>query len=231
MSKTTAHTLHAAQWAAAVWQSPTALAYLRGRGISDQSIRSWGIGFCGDTSNIMGNRVTFPVLDIGGNVVSISGRTITNEKPKSWHYPFKKERYLFGMQLLTSCPFVVIVEGQVDAILVRQQGYHTVAVMGSSLSPIAAAFLRLFTGRAVVYPDSEAGDEKAYAKALKWLPQLRAAGLKAVFPKQPYWDDSSDDPADLIWDRKLQKMNDPGWLRNQIDNAAASLVTPDTLDI
>ena len=226
----TAHTDNAERWSAAIWNSPPALSYLRGRGVSDASIRDWKLGYC-DDATIMGHRITFPIYDFGGNVISISGRTIVDDIPKAWHFPFRKERYVYGLHLLSPCPYVVLVEGQTDAVLVRQAGFHTVAVMGSSLSPIAASFLRLFTDKAVCYPDSESTDSKAFGKCMKWIPSLEAVGIKAAFPQRPYWDETCSDPADIVWDRKRGCMNRPEWLREQVEQAVSSITKRDTLEL
>lgn len=103
-----------------------------------------------------------------------------------------------------------------DAILVRQQGFPALAVMGSSLSRMAASLLRLWTNKVVIYPDNTVPDEHAFKKAIAWIPVLESVGIEATFPSRPYPNDKSADPADLIWDKEKQCLNQPEWLCNQI---------------
>lgn len=215
--KLNAHAVDAATWAAAIWAHPEALAYLRGqRHLTDASIRTWGIGYCDSNSHLMGGRVTFPIRDALGNVVAVAGRSIRDARPRWWHFSYEKSRYVYGVHLLVPCEYVVLCEGQIDAVLLRQSGYSACAVMGSSLDPIAAALLRVWTGKVVVYPDNTVPDEKAFEKALGWLPRLKQVGLAAQFPHRPYPDDKCSDPADLV-------VGDVAWLRRQVTACAERL--------
>jgi DNA primase len=107
-----------------------------------------------------------------------------------------------------------------DAIMLRQAGYQALAVMGSSLSPVAASLLRLWTTAAVVYPDNVVPDEKAFEKALKWIPVLESVGVTAVFPSRPYENSTCEDPAKLL-------QLDPQWLHHQIETAVDGLIGRD----
>ena len=216
------HAQSAREWHDAIWQSPVALDYLHGRGLVDASISAWRIGYCDDEFNYMGGRVTFPIMDFCGNVISIAGRGVTPDiVPRYWSYSgWPKARYLFGLHLVRPCPYVVICEGQMDAIMLRQAGYQALAVMGSSLSPVAASLLRLWTTAAVVYPDNVVPDEKAFEKALKWIPVLESVGVTAVFPRRPYENAACADPADLI-------QSNPRWLHHQIEAAVDGLTGRD----
>ena len=206
------HAQSAVEWHNAVWQSPAALDYLHGRGLVDASIAAWRIGYCDDEFNYMGGRVTFPIMDFCGNVVSVAGRAIDGGEPKYWHYPYPKSRYFYGLPLVSHCSYVVICEGQMDAIMLRQAGYQALAVMGSSLSPVAASLVRLWATAAVVYPDNVVPDGKAFEKALKWIPVLESVGVTAVFPSRPYENAACADPADLL-------QSNPCWLHHQIETA------------
>lgn len=226
------HRAEAERWQATLPSAPRALAYLQRRGIAEESLQAWHIGYCDSDTSIMGRRITFPIIDLGGNVVSVAGRAIDGANPKYWHFPYRKERYLYGAHLIPAgCEFVVLCEGQVDAILIRQAGYPACAVMGSSLSPIAAATLRIWTERVVVYPDNIVPDAHAFNKALKWIPVLKSVGIEAVFPQRPYKDDQCSDPASIIWDDKQGKPNDPQWLHQQIKQAAVGFAMDDALDL
>lgn len=201
------------------------------RGISEDSIRDWQLGAASDDLHMLAGRVTFPLLDWSGNVVSIGGRAYDGSTPKFWSYAgWPKQRYLYGLHLMKPCPFIVLVEGQVDAILIRQEGLPALAVMGSSISRMAASLLRLWTDKVIIYPDNTVPDEHAFQKAIAWIPVLESVGVEAVFPARPYPDDSAADPADLIWDKGNRTPYKPGWLRNQVEYCI-SRFSPDAVEV
>jgi len=198
-------------------QYPEPWEYLHGRGLTDATIRSWGVGYCADELSLFGGRVTFPICDFAGNLVSLGGRSINGDLPKYYYASgWSKTRYLYGTHLLPPTPFVVMVEGQIDAWMLTQIGYPTVAVMGSNVHALACSVLPIWTSGVVVYPDNVSSDEKAFEKAIKWLDVIKQVGLEAVFPRRPYPDATCGDPDELA--RK-----NPGWLSEQISECAGRL--------
>ena len=112
-----------------LFKHENALRYLVDRGLSDESIERFRIGYfpsLGEVTSVVpkeelveaglaksfGNsglvgRITFPICDQLGNVVAITGRPPLAEeerkargiKRKYWHNSFDKSKYLFGLHL------------------------------------------------------------------------------------------------------------------------------------
>jgi len=91
------------------------------------------------------NRVTLPILDSNGSVIGFSARKISEEVfgPKYINSPetclFKKARTLYGMSFsrrrIAKERRVIIVEGQIDALRLIQEGFtFTVAGQGTAMN-------------------------------------------------------------------------------------------------
>ena len=100
------------------------------------------------------NRVTFPIRDRRGGLVSFGGRTLGDGQPKYLNGPetplFAKRRTLFGLERATSSMRtmrpagetkagsreLVVVEGYMDVIALHQAGFAgAVAPLGTALTP------------------------------------------------------------------------------------------------
>ena len=106
--------------------------YLQKRGINEETIRYWEIGYCPighkKYSKLKG-RITFPVYDQSGAIVTISGRKIfdTLNGPKYDMYPFSARKVLFGLwqnkEEIRNLNRAAITEGQIDVITAWQKGF------------------------------------------------------------------------------------------------------------
>jgi DNA primase len=86
------------------------------RGIKHETLQAWGARW-----DAQYKRVMFPVRNFEGHLVGGVGRTMVTSKVKYFNYfHFDKSRYLFGEHMTTRDRPVVIVEGQLDAILLWQ---------------------------------------------------------------------------------------------------------------
>ena len=154
-------------------------AYLNGRGISDESIERWELGWVESA-----NRIAVPVRDMGGKIRCISGRAFREgQKPKWMHSKgFKKDLYLYGERFAESDGFgrCFLVEGFFDVIALDQAGFSNVfAIMGSSIGQIQAEkIVRMFT-EAVIVPD---GDEPGAEAARRIVKTLKDKVRVKVFP-------------------------------------------------
>ena len=119
--------------------------YLKFRGIEISTAVYWKIGYCPlnyiatpyRNSDInwgekMGGRITFPIFDANGLLVSISGRlALSLDKPKYDMYNFIKKRVLFGLHQnknnIREQNSIIITEGQLDVISAWQNGITNVA--------------------------------------------------------------------------------------------------------
>ncbi len=129
-------------------KNPKALEYVRGRGITDESIETYMIGLGVKTSlsaspiltrkagliatgangeyEPMRNRIVFPIRR-GGSIVHLSGRVMDDREPKYMSLPGRKI-VPFNSHLLRK-PKVNILEGVIDAILVNQEGFPACAAV------------------------------------------------------------------------------------------------------
>jgi DNA primase len=125
--------------------------YLKERGLTADTILRFGLGFC--TSGSMVGHVVIPIHNVHGEIVAYAGRwpgNPPNETPK-YKLPagFRKSVELFNMhraiQESDDQP-LVIVEGFFDCMHIVQNGYdRTIALMGSTLSPVQEQLLRQHT--------------------------------------------------------------------------------------
>lgn len=114
--------------------------YLDERGLTPETIREFGFGYCSEGS--MSGRVVVPITNLDGDVLAYAGRwpgDPPEDKPK-WKLPagFLESLEVFGlgraMQEDRSLP-LVLVEGFFDCAILWQRGYRKVAaLMGTSLS-------------------------------------------------------------------------------------------------
>lgn len=186
-----------ADFAEALWLSP-GLAYLRSRGLTDETIESWRLGW-------NGLRVMFPLCDPQGRVVAFTGRVLDDSKPKYKNSQndllYRKAELVFGLDRardhITASGHVVIVEGQFDVIRCWQEGIcNLVAVSGSSLtSAMVDRIVKTTRARKItlVFDGDQAG-EKAAHRARVELQQLVLRGeLELRILALP----DGKDPADL----------------------------------
>lgn len=107
--------------------------YLESRGISEETIEAWEIGYCPvghpEYKKLKG-RVTFPVRCQQGKIVTISGRTIFKglSGPKYDMYPFSARKILFGLWQnrndIRKLNRAIVTEGQLDVITAWQNGFR-----------------------------------------------------------------------------------------------------------
>jgi DNA primase len=132
--------------------------YLRDRGFSDQTIETFGLGFC--SRGMMTGRVVIPLKDPAGRLIGYGGRlvddsAVTDECPKylfpgprekgGKRYEFHKSEFLYqGYYVFQDAPLtaLIIVEGFPSVWWLNQSGLpNVVATMGSSLSEAQAHFV------------------------------------------------------------------------------------------
>ncbi len=180
--------------------------YLLSKGYTEKDIESVGAiktGDRGKTYDRFRSRVMFPLFDITGRPIAVSGRYFGDDDgaAKYINSPetplFNKSKVLYGMdtakQEIRKYNFAVIVEGQVDLIMSQQVFPNTVASSGTSLTKQHLELIRRFGDRVVlVYDGDAAGLESAYRGALLAL-ETDFEVRVAVLP-------DGKDPADVILD-------------------------------
>jgi DNA primase len=116
--------------------------YLRDRGLSKETIATFGLGYC--SKGLLRGYIAIPIHSTGGELVAYAGRWPGTPPVGKGKYKlpegFKKSLEVFNlnraMLSVQEAP-LVIAEGYFDCIKIHQAGYErVVALMGSSLSPV-----------------------------------------------------------------------------------------------
>lgn len=219
------------------------LAYLRGRGLSDETIAGFGLGWSGDgrgalleelrpkgvTPDLLAraglmrvdedgrpkgelffNRVTFPIRDRRGALVSFGGRILGDGQPKYLNGPetelFSKRRVLFGMDrargaLRMARPRgappveLLVVEGYMDVIALHQAGFPgAVAPLGTALTPEQMEELWRLAPAPILCFDGDGAGQRAAVKAAETALPLLSMDRTVRFCTLP----EGEDPDSLL---------------------------------
>ena len=148
-------------------------------------------------------RVTFPIRDSAGRVISFGGRAVGDDEPKYLNGPetaaYDKGRTLFrlfeGAQEIRQAERAVVVEGYFDAVSLAAAGVPgVVAVCGTALGPEHVKLLHRWTPRVVLFFDGDSAGRRATHAALS---PLLAAGMTVTVATAP----DGLDPDDLVRSR------------------------------
>lgn len=129
-------------------------------------------------------RIMFPLYDLSGNIVGYNGRIYNNNNKSDSKYInsretaiFKKGELLFNYhrakEHARDYKFIIIVEGQIDAIRCHQAGYkNVVASLGTAITKEHAMLLRKLSNNIVLCFDGDKAGEKATNSAIEELSKL-----------------------------------------------------------
>lgn len=165
-----------------------ALNYLYERGITDDSIKTFLIGYDGE-------RIVFPLMDRSKSVLGFTKRVIDESKPKYKNSPgdhiFNKSQYLYGLHLLSQeSPYIYITEGPTDVIGAYQHGLkNVVGVLSNNLSEQQTELIDQTNKIPVMAFD---GGEKNEVKQLKAASLLSEKGFNPYLLKLPPEKDLAD---------------------------------------
>lgn len=128
------------------------------------------------------NRVSFPIIDLRGNVVGFGARVLDNSMPKylnsSDSLVFKKSHHLFGLNLAknTASNTVILVEGYLDVIALFQAGFeNSVATLGTAITSEQARLIGSYFKNVIIAYDSDLAGQTATKKAIHLLSQVDVA--------------------------------------------------------
>lgn len=139
--------------------------YLLGRGITPESIRKFDMRQ--GVSKYRG-RVVLPIYTVEGKLLSYVGRTYVPGMVPKTRKSRSPHRTFYGLRDIVTAgsklEYVVIVEGEFDAIYLQQFGVPAVANMGTMvMSPEKIILLRRYAKRVVLsYDGDEAGRKAMY---------------------------------------------------------------------
>ena len=123
--------------------------YLIGRGLSEETIIDFGIGYC--SKGTMEGRIAIPIHNLKGEVMGYAGRFPATELPADtlkYKLPtgFRKSQELFNCdRAFRESPDkpLLIVEGFFDAMKIHDHGYKkVVALMGNTMSQVQEEIIR-----------------------------------------------------------------------------------------
>lgn len=146
-------------------------AYLLSRGFTPETQRMYGVGY--DYSR---EKIVLPCRDVRGALVGYTLRQDGHTEhlwPKYEHSKFDKSLHLYGAHLAREWRGdLYVVEGQLDAQAVTQNGARGVAMMGAYLSAPQADILgRLPASRVIIATDNDdagrSGERYAVMKQLR----------------------------------------------------------------
>lgn len=170
--------------------------FLRGKGLSDETLlkaRLIARGTSGKPFDMFRGRLMFPILNLQGKPIAFGGRILgTEEGPKYLNSPehpvFKKRREFYGLSYARKyidrdLPRLFVVEGYMDFLRLVQHGFrHTVATLGTALTPEHVQTLKRFADEALVVYD---GDRAGQAAALRGLEIFLEGGLNVKIVRMP----------------------------------------------
>ena len=122
------------------------------------------------------DRVMFPVVDLHGNVVGFSARTMSADVPAKYiNTPetdiYKKSKLLYGLSLskkaIRDKNFVVMVEGNMDVITSHRVGIeNVVAVSGTALTEEQVLLVKRFTDNVAFCFDMDDAGQNAAQRSI-----------------------------------------------------------------
>lgn len=133
--------------------SEEAVAYLEGRGISEDVARQFSLGTIVDPANgheIHEGWLSIPYLTVLGHCVGFKFRRLDDGKPK-YGSPLGQKSHLYNVADITlDAPSIVICEGELDAVVLS--GMCNIPAVGvPGVTAWKPHFPRLFTGFDTVY--------------------------------------------------------------------------------
>jgi DNA primase len=163
--------------------------YLASRGLTPQTIRTFGIGLYTGKGLLRGH-IVIPIHNGRGDLIAYAGRTIGHQEPK-YRFPagFRKSLVLFNLHraLATGRRSAIVVEGFFDTLVVHQAGYPAVVgLMGSTISQYQADLLATHFARVVLMLDGdEAGRQGAMSVAHTLSVRMSVATVSVENGRQP----------------------------------------------
>lgn len=171
---------------------PEILKYLNDRGITQESIDAFRIGYVPkEDQSKASNRIVFAIMDDWGRTIGFSYRNMEDhfpnpdkpdQGPKYFNSAksliFDKGSVLYGLhnirKMIREKGYMVIAEGFGDTILGQKYGCPFVSTMGTSLTKEHIAIIKKYTRMVIVWYD---GDEGGITSTLRHLVPLRNEGL------------------------------------------------------
>jgi DNA primase len=128
--------------------------YLKDRGVTNDQILKWKIGFC--KSGEYEGRVVIPSFNLDGDVNYYVTRSYTGDWRKYKNSPLSKNKMIFNELFLDFSKEIIITEGVFDSIVA---GDNSVPLLGSTLSEKSKLFWEIVKNDTSVYIGLDANVE------------------------------------------------------------------------
>jgi DNA primase len=171
-----------------------ARAYLEGRGISQDLVEIFSIGWCPPDAKIwskfeqLRGMLIFPIRDFTGKILAFSGRLpVSKEEVKDgekrwWNESYNKSFFFYGLDVaikhILDHDFAIIVEGQTDVISCHKFGLkNTIGLMSKDLSKKHwMVKLPRFTLNYILMLDGDSAGRKAAIKTKREIIDRKLPG-------------------------------------------------------
>lgn len=157
--------------------------YLINRGLTDEIINDWNIGWNG--------KITFPLYDRFNRILGFTKRWLVMPEWCRDKYRnsknneiFNKSYYFYGIhKLKNECPYIYITEGAMDVILADKYKLpNIVATLGTSFTDNHVEVLQLLKKKPVFIMDGDEAGLKALNKIIEKLAQKNIYSELVILP-------------------------------------------------
>ena len=151
--------------------------YMTERGFGPKICNEWQLGY-----DKISDRVTIPIFDIDSKLVGFKGRAwsdgpypkymILGDRPGENKYgfqPYKKSKYIFGLNKLDFIEDVVLVEGELNVIAMDQHDYNAIGIAGSEFSETQRDLVKAYCASVIVYLDNDKSGDKGTKQVIDML--------------------------------------------------------------
>lgn len=144
----------------------------------------------------MQERITFPIKDYYGNIVGFNGRYIGEKAgiPKYINSNstilFNKKRNLYGEEFVVIGDPVIIVEGCMDVIAMKESGFvNTVATLGTALTSEHVYEIQTLSDDVIIFYDNDKAGKMACERAVNLF---KNSEINVFIAKSNYYKDPDE---------------------------------------
>ena len=132
-----------------------------------------------ENSFYLEDRIIFPVFDVDQNIISFSGRRLSENQHPKWKslrdtIICEKSTAVYGLNFAkdSTTPYFLLVEGILDVVALHQSGYPSaLSICTTNFTMNHANQISLFKQKAVIYMDSDKCGKKAAKRTADILQQ------------------------------------------------------------
>jgi len=199
----------------ALRESPRALNYLYDRGITDETMAKYRLGYVSlsEYPENIRDHISFAIMETchrpeKAHTISMAYRTLNDGDPKYRNEPnsniYKKGNMLYllshAVKAIRTKKYAIVVEGYMDALRLHQDGLeNTVATMGTAFTTEQMKLLRQYADTIYLWYDN---DESGQSAMIDVLPELLRIGFTVYFT---YSDGDPDEVAARVGADNIEK--------------------------